>query len=186
MNHGYEVVLNYQSAHNELNVYRHNSYLLLGITYSCIFGLVTFVYLDLLLNNFWYFILSFFGFPLSFIIIFRIIQKIYFYIYPNRLISIDFEQCCIGNYQNKFTSEFYRDKLIKNHKLIQNNQNECPICLEVRDENIRLLCNKKLIFTNQHEFCMLCTIDWLKKKKNTCPMCREIILTDKMLDENED
>lgn len=182
----YEIVPNYRGFHNEINIYRHKTNILLGITYCCVFGMITFMYHEIIFNNIIYLILSFFGFPISFIIIYRIIQKMYFFfICPNQFIIEDLEVYYTRNYPKKFTNEFYREKLIKNHKLIENCDEECPICLENNNEKIRLYCNRKLICSKYHEFCIVCITDWLQKNNNTCPICREIILTEKMLEEDD-
>lgn len=63
------------------------------------------------------------------------------------------------------------DKLSKDEfdKLQEvNNCFECTICFENKEQGIKLECN--------HIFCKDCLEEWLTKTKNTCPVCRKVVV----------
>lgn len=65
--------------------------------------------------------------------------------------------------------------LIKNHNIIKNREEECMICLENKSE-LSLNCH------DTHSSCIKCLSQWTKKM-NSCPCCREEILTQKMIND---
>ena len=61
------------------------------------------------------------------------------------------------------------EKIIEENILeeIKVEDNLCPICLEDLENPCRTECN--------HIICKTCIEEWFKKKKDTCPLCRNII-----------
>lgn len=69
--------------------------------------------------------------------------------------------------------KFFKEKIINIKALIlyyillSSMENECSICFEIYENECKTNCN--------HSFCEDCLHKWFKKKKISCPICREDI-----------
>jgi hypothetical protein len=98
----------------------------------------------------------------------------------NKLIKInklkydlkDYDKLILNYYNYDILDSIKLFSLI-NKKNIQQNDLDCPICLNIVKNNI--------FYTNcSHHFCIKCLIEWLSKNKN-CPLCRQTINIQKLL-----
>ena len=175
MNINYEIIDNYRGTHYQINNYRRNTTLTLITTYSITYGSIVVIYKDIFLQNILYSILFFFGLPAIFTFIYKIIQNIYMFYYPDNF-----------NYLNRnlnilegLSDEYIKQKIINNHFVVEDSDIECPICME-NNIDINLNCTRKLSNSELHGACLTCLIEWVKKD-NSCHICRKKILTDEML-----
>ena len=67
--------------------------------------------------------------------------------------------------KNRLNNEEFQNSIIKLDEKLE----ECPICFKESDTTIKILkCN--------HLFCENCIQSWLIKYKNTCPVCRTVVV----------
>lgn len=59
---------------------------------------------------------------------------------------------------------FMENSLSEIERLTVKEQVDCEICFKTKEFKTKLLC--------EHSFCNECITEWVKRMKNSCPMCR--------------